>query len=1149
MKKKITSIFTMIVMLISCICCFPVSAGAVSKNSSGVYEIATAQDLVDFATIVNSGETKANAIITADIDMAGINFDPIGTYSDYDGVRGRDCTTIYRGNFDGNGFIISNLTINTSEKIETGLFSRVQGIIKNVNVKDARITNNSGIRAGIIAGEIEGGKVINCCVTGTVSTGHKQKGGIAGEGYDAKVINCYSSFEPLINKAGDYGNIDNSFCSNKLFVFEGGGTKENPYKISNNDDLFQLSNTINNSEYGYIYNDDYYLQTADIDLNNEQFTPIGKYFKDGIQGSIPNFIGHYNGNGYTIKNLYVDELDKFAGLFGSSVGIIENLEVHGNINSKGVSTGGIVGEIGANAIVRNCCFFGDVTSGDFATGGIVGYIWQSGTVENCYHSGNVKSNGSAGGIAGRICSNIESTADENSVIVRNSYNIGSVSGFAGAIIGYVDFYDNVINSVTIKNCYSLKDDGNDIINGNCPSYETKSLTVNEMRNAADIISNQLISNPIPSFNNGYPIFEWQLDDAEESKPINIPFVGSGIKEDPYQIATIEDLILLSEVTNNKSIMDYFSKCHYIQTTDIDLNNKIFTPIAINCDFEGTYNGNYHKIINLKISTSKNFTGLFSKVTEGGCISKLSVEGKVNSSGDNVGGIAGSLTDSASIANCDYHGTVTGSDNVGALVGLAENDVTIESCYSDAKITGKSSIGGLIGSIHSALNGSKVSKLYFSGTVSCDNTEQGSICGTVSDDKLEMNMVYFLSSICSGNAINNESAIGCTKLSATALKACADMLGSPFTINSSSLYEGYPIFEWQSTPYQFKGSGTEGNPYKISTKIDLENLRDLINSSYYNQFYSSAYFVQTADIDLENESWIPIASSNSNQTFKGTYDGSCHYINGLNVDTSFEYAGLFGMIDGADIHDIVINGTITQSRNASGGVAGIATNNSKLEKCAFVGDVSAESAAGGVLGILKNGSNITNCYHNGAVSSNSYAGGLIGSVTFDDKVDESIITVQNCYQANGIVNGKIYSGCIVGNCAINSGSSNIVSILNCFATTDADAITNQANATKDNTLIVTKSMLKKSSEDLSDFFIDNTSTQLNDGYPVFTWQIKSDIVGDVNNDWKFNISDAVMMQKWLLCTEQMTTWENGDLCKDGIIDVFDLCLMRRKLIYD
>lgn len=62
-------------------------------------------------------------------------------------------------------------------------------------------------------------------------------------------------------------------------------------------------------------------------------------------------------------------------------------------------------------------------------------------------------------------------------------------------------------------------------------------------------------------------------------------------------------------------------------------------------------------------------------------------------------------------------------------------------------------------------------------------------------------------------------------------------------------------------------------------------------------------------------------------------------------------------------------------------------------------------------------------------------------------------------------------------------------------------------------------------------------------------VSETISGDVNADGKFNIADVVAMQKWLLNVTgaELADWQAGDLCKDDRIDVFDLCLMRKKLV--
>lgn len=62
-------------------------------------------------------------------------------------------------------------------------------------------------------------------------------------------------------------------------------------------------------------------------------------------------------------------------------------------------------------------------------------------------------------------------------------------------------------------------------------------------------------------------------------------------------------------------------------------------------------------------------------------------------------------------------------------------------------------------------------------------------------------------------------------------------------------------------------------------------------------------------------------------------------------------------------------------------------------------------------------------------------------------------------------------------------------------------------------------------------------------------VKQNVRGDVNADDAFTIADVVMMQKWLICTPDasLTRWQNGDMCSDNKIDVFDLCIMKSELL--
>lgn len=61
-------------------------------------------------------------------------------------------------------------------------------------------------------------------------------------------------------------------------------------------------------------------------------------------------------------------------------------------------------------------------------------------------------------------------------------------------------------------------------------------------------------------------------------------------------------------------------------------------------------------------------------------------------------------------------------------------------------------------------------------------------------------------------------------------------------------------------------------------------------------------------------------------------------------------------------------------------------------------------------------------------------------------------------------------------------------------------------------------------------------------------VTTDVIGDVNDDGNFNVADVLLIQKWLvgIPNTEIANWQAADLCKDGKLNVFDLCLMKRTL---
>ena len=137
---------------------------------AGYYAIADKEDLQAFAAKVNAGENAVNAVLTADIDMTGEDWTPIGDTNDG-----------YTGTFDGNGHKISKLVCErTGDKQVSGLFAVLMenSVVKNLGMEDGVFTSSTST-AGAVAAKSNLGKVINCWNSGKV-TAHDYAGGIVG---------------------------------------------------------------------------------------------------------------------------------------------------------------------------------------------------------------------------------------------------------------------------------------------------------------------------------------------------------------------------------------------------------------------------------------------------------------------------------------------------------------------------------------------------------------------------------------------------------------------------------------------------------------------------------------------------------------------------------------------------------------------------------------------------------------------------------------------------------------------------------------------------------------------------------------------------------------------------------------------------------
>ena len=153
-------------------------------ESNGSYTVTSADGLMNIAKLVNGGKTDINITLTADIDLTGKDWTPIGT--DYDNS--------YKGTFDGGGHTITGLTFTTNDEY-AGLFGWLNraGTVKNVVMEGVQITSNQ-IYGGSIGGVVGSGwgTIENCSVSGSVS-GTVYVGGVVGVQIGGSITGCSSS--------------------------------------------------------------------------------------------------------------------------------------------------------------------------------------------------------------------------------------------------------------------------------------------------------------------------------------------------------------------------------------------------------------------------------------------------------------------------------------------------------------------------------------------------------------------------------------------------------------------------------------------------------------------------------------------------------------------------------------------------------------------------------------------------------------------------------------------------------------------------------------------------------------------------------------------------------------------------------------------
>ena len=306
--------------------------------------------------------------------------------------------------------------------------------------------------------------------------------------------------------------------------FSGGdGTEKAPYEISTAQDLFDLADAVNKK--GMSYEGQYFRLTKDIDLKtnaSNPWTPIGN--NASTQGW--QFLGSFDGGGYTVSGLYVEGTHAYAGLFGvvgmsnqTTKAEVKNLRVKGEVFVERVFyAGGVAGFVGYGAKITDCSFQGTVetTVDNRATAGYTGYTggiagYNFGTISECTvlnsdisGKNQYTTAGGAVYVAGIVAANntgtIKSCTVNNSTITGTNENTAS-QNLAGGIAA-----DNIVG--TIEDCK--------VINGSVSTFgsmEVSSVggiagcsdgTLKDCSNSSSVEGTNILKDPenVPGFGSG-----------------------------------------------------------------------------------------------------------------------------------------------------------------------------------------------------------------------------------------------------------------------------------------------------------------------------------------------------------------------------------------------------------------------------------------------------------------------------------------------------------------------------------------------------------------------------------------------------------------------------------------------------------------------
>ena len=698
-------------------------------------------------------------------------------------------------------------------------------------------------------------------------------------------------------------------------------------------------------------------------------------------GFSSKFAGTLDGQGHSIKGLYIDQRSKNeVGLFSAleSTATIKNLTVEGVING-GDYVGGIVGK-NANARIENCTFRGEITAGiDYGyAGGIAGF--GSGTIKDCktYGSLNVRLgyvsdsllNGASGGIIGYMTgpATVISGCENNMAITSNGLSLGGIAGQSMMM----SRLENCVNNGSVS---GYKQVGG--ILGRLVVMGTGNAVTNCANNGAVYASN---------------------DDAG-----GIVGVTSG---GDMHIVGCANTGSVEARTNAAGILGHNS--------------------------------------GVTVEKSYNTGSITARSFAGGIIAKDSANGAINcyntgsiTAGSWAGGISAYLDNAhgseGRMKNCYNIGSVTATSGKSDPLGSVYQDANIfDNCYylagernetienhtglttyaftsGEAAYKLGDAFGQKIGTdMHPVfrIDGNAVlfdgQAYYNEGKAPHEHKYVDGVC-TICGAREPVHEHSYSEWMSDGEVTHSRRCSDCGKIETANHAWNTGVISKPATETEEGILT-YTCTDCSKTKTEIIPK-IEKKELTIASGDALRSFAAEVDGGKDFKGYTVTL---TADIDVSSENWNPIGEfvkASEYKAFAGTFDGCGHTVKISVSDSSASGLGFIAVNEGT-VKNLTIEGTVS-GKSYVGGIVGY--NLGTISGCVNKATVTATSmTVGGITSYLKGGAKAEKCANLGAVNGNGtmYTGGIVGWAIANTFVSE-------CYNSGEISAEKGNVGGIAG----------------------------------------------------------------------------------------------------------------------------------------